>query len=300
MEKPILHVVSLSGGKDSTVTADVVVKALSNPSLVHIFGNTTIPANETAPWKGIFDYFDSFTLYTGKPVIFDGSIMYNSTMYYINGLTAAGRNNYLIKLSRWYNSAAEIILSKNGVGVYNVNILGSNKMLAKESTRVDGASSIAVAEGEYFTAAGSLCKATTDIAVGDTLSNSNRTVITNGGLNEYVYNSSKLPNAIFDGTIVSNVDSEVYFWRIGKLKFLSGYIKLLQAPTALSQVATLPTDMKPTAQANIRFFATEWKTTPQFLRLILSSSGAFNVHASAVTISDTTNGDIYTFSLSYI
>ena len=35
-------VLSFSGGKDSTVTADVVTKALSNPSLVHIFGNTTL------------------------------------------------------------------------------------------------------------------------------------------------------------------------------------------------------------------------------------------------------------------
>ena len=35
-------VISFSGGKDSTVTADVVMKALSNPSLVHIFGNTTL------------------------------------------------------------------------------------------------------------------------------------------------------------------------------------------------------------------------------------------------------------------
>ena len=35
-------VLSFSGGKDSTVTADVVIKALSNPSLVHIFGNTTL------------------------------------------------------------------------------------------------------------------------------------------------------------------------------------------------------------------------------------------------------------------
>lgn len=35
-------VISFSGGKDSTATADVVVKALSNPSLVHIFGNTTL------------------------------------------------------------------------------------------------------------------------------------------------------------------------------------------------------------------------------------------------------------------
>lgn len=35
-------VLSFSGGKDSTVTADLVIKALSDPSLVHIFGNTTL------------------------------------------------------------------------------------------------------------------------------------------------------------------------------------------------------------------------------------------------------------------
>jgi phosphoadenosine phosphosulfate reductase len=35
-------VVSFSGGKDSTVTADLAVRALSDPSLVHIFGNTTL------------------------------------------------------------------------------------------------------------------------------------------------------------------------------------------------------------------------------------------------------------------
>lgn len=35
-------VVSFSGGKDSTVTADIVIKALSNPAIVHIFGDTTL------------------------------------------------------------------------------------------------------------------------------------------------------------------------------------------------------------------------------------------------------------------
>lgn len=35
-------VISFSGGKDSTATADVVVKALSNPSLVHIFGDNLL------------------------------------------------------------------------------------------------------------------------------------------------------------------------------------------------------------------------------------------------------------------
>lgn len=36
------RIISFSGGKDSTVTADVVTKALSDPNLVHIFGNTTL------------------------------------------------------------------------------------------------------------------------------------------------------------------------------------------------------------------------------------------------------------------
>lgn len=35
-------VLSFSGGKDSTVTADLAVRALSDPSLVHIFGDTTL------------------------------------------------------------------------------------------------------------------------------------------------------------------------------------------------------------------------------------------------------------------
>lgn len=35
-------VLSFSGGKDSTVTADLVVRALSDSSLVHIFGDTTL------------------------------------------------------------------------------------------------------------------------------------------------------------------------------------------------------------------------------------------------------------------
>ena len=35
-------VISFSGGKDSTVVADVVTRALSDPSIVHIFGDTTL------------------------------------------------------------------------------------------------------------------------------------------------------------------------------------------------------------------------------------------------------------------
>ena len=34
--------VSFSGGKDSTVVSDLVRKALANPSIIHIFGNTTL------------------------------------------------------------------------------------------------------------------------------------------------------------------------------------------------------------------------------------------------------------------
>lgn len=40
-------VLSFSGGKDSTVTTDIVIKALSNPSLVHIFGDTTLEFSKT-------------------------------------------------------------------------------------------------------------------------------------------------------------------------------------------------------------------------------------------------------------
>lgn len=35
-------VISFSGGKDSTVVADIAVRALSNPKIVHIFGDTTL------------------------------------------------------------------------------------------------------------------------------------------------------------------------------------------------------------------------------------------------------------------
>lgn len=47
-------VVSFSGGKDSTVTADLAVKALSNPSLVHIFGNTTLEFPSTTTYAQRF------------------------------------------------------------------------------------------------------------------------------------------------------------------------------------------------------------------------------------------------------
>lgn len=47
-------VISFSGGKDSTVTADVVTKALSNPCLVHIFGNTTLEFSTTIDYANRF------------------------------------------------------------------------------------------------------------------------------------------------------------------------------------------------------------------------------------------------------
>lgn len=40
-------VISFSGGKDSTVVADLVIRALGNPSIVHIFGNTTLEFQST-------------------------------------------------------------------------------------------------------------------------------------------------------------------------------------------------------------------------------------------------------------
>lgn len=47
-------VVSFSGGKDSTVSADLAVKALSNPSLVHIFGDTTLEFPSTIEYAKRF------------------------------------------------------------------------------------------------------------------------------------------------------------------------------------------------------------------------------------------------------
>lgn len=47
-------VLSFSGGKDSTVTADLVMKALSDPSIVHIFGNTTLEFPSTIEYATRF------------------------------------------------------------------------------------------------------------------------------------------------------------------------------------------------------------------------------------------------------
>mgnify|MGYP002410267682 FL=1 len=47
-------VISFSGGKDSTVTADLVARALSDPSLVHIFGDTTLEFSLTIDYAKRF------------------------------------------------------------------------------------------------------------------------------------------------------------------------------------------------------------------------------------------------------
>ena len=46
--------VSFSGGKDSTVTSHLVTTALSNPSIIHIFGNTTIELPDTIEYVNRF------------------------------------------------------------------------------------------------------------------------------------------------------------------------------------------------------------------------------------------------------
>ena len=47
-------VISFSGGKDSTVTADLTVRALSDPSIVHIFGDTTLEFSLTLEYAERF------------------------------------------------------------------------------------------------------------------------------------------------------------------------------------------------------------------------------------------------------
>ena len=47
-------VISFSGGKDSTVVADVVTRSLSNPKIVHIFGDTTLEFPAT------YDYIERY------------------------------------------------------------------------------------------------------------------------------------------------------------------------------------------------------------------------------------------------
>lgn len=56
--------ISFSGGKDSTVTADVVMRALSNPKILHIFGDTTLEFPDT------YEYVNRYKrLHSGTPVV---------------------------------------------------------------------------------------------------------------------------------------------------------------------------------------------------------------------------------------
>lgn len=56
--------ISFSGGKDSTVTADVVMRALSNPRILHIFGDTTLEFPDT------YEYVERYKKeHPGTPVV---------------------------------------------------------------------------------------------------------------------------------------------------------------------------------------------------------------------------------------
>lgn len=59
-------VISFSGGKDSTVTADLVTKALSNPELTHIFGNTTLEFPFTIQYAERFNKTHEQCFWTAK------------------------------------------------------------------------------------------------------------------------------------------------------------------------------------------------------------------------------------------
>lgn len=52
--------VSFSGGKDSTVVSDLVRKALGSPSIIHVFGNTTLEFPYT------YEYIDRFRAHNKK------------------------------------------------------------------------------------------------------------------------------------------------------------------------------------------------------------------------------------------
>jgi phosphoadenosine phosphosulfate reductase len=56
-------VLSFSGGKDSTAVADLVTRALANPSLVHIFGDTTLEFPST------YEYIARFRRNNPKAII---------------------------------------------------------------------------------------------------------------------------------------------------------------------------------------------------------------------------------------
>ena len=46
--------VSFSGGKDSTVTSDLVINALNDDKIIHIYGDTTLEYPETKKYLDEF------------------------------------------------------------------------------------------------------------------------------------------------------------------------------------------------------------------------------------------------------
>ena len=56
-------VISFSGGKDSTATADLVVRALGNAGLVHVFGNTTLEFPLTLDYVRRFRHDNPFAIF---------------------------------------------------------------------------------------------------------------------------------------------------------------------------------------------------------------------------------------------
>lgn len=55
--------ISFSGGKDSTVTSDLVMNALSSPQIIHLYGDTTLEYPETAVYLEEFKNFIHQLLY---------------------------------------------------------------------------------------------------------------------------------------------------------------------------------------------------------------------------------------------
>lgn len=55
-----LPIVSFSGGKDSTVVSHLVIRALSNPSILHLFGDTTLELPQT------YNYMERFRVHNPR------------------------------------------------------------------------------------------------------------------------------------------------------------------------------------------------------------------------------------------
>ena len=70
--------VSFSGGKDSTVTADLVTRALSNPQIMHIFGDTTLEFPYT------YEYVQRFRRIIRRHLLFLQEIKKKILKNYVN------------------------------------------------------------------------------------------------------------------------------------------------------------------------------------------------------------------------